>query len=384
MKQYVTLEEAKRHEAEGRKVGGKPAQNVGGVPASGRRQRFTLIHFDDLKPSTGQRYLIKGIIPRHGLTLVWGPPKCGKSFWIYDVMMHLALEMRLYRGRRVHPGHVVYVALEGQLGMNDRAEAFRRGHNLPAKSAARFHLVADALELVGDRAALVAAIENELGVRAPAAVVIDTVNRSFKGSESSDEDMTAYVQAADAIWQAFQCAVILVHHCGHEGSRPRGHSALLGALHAQIAVKRDAGDNIITTVEHMKDGPEGETVASRLEVVEVGIDEDGDPITSCVVVEADPALAGHRGRKPVSGAAKVALDLLTRAIIDDGRTPPASNHFPGGIRAVPLSLWRSYCYQGGISKGDTIGAQKKAFQRAADKLQAAGLIGFWDEWVWLA
>ena len=36
------------------------------------------------------------------------------------------------------------------------------------------------------------------------------------------------------------------------------------------------------TVEYMKDGAEGDTIVSRLENVEVGIDEDGDPITSCV------------------------------------------------------------------------------------------------------
>jgi hypothetical protein len=42
--------------------------------------------------------------------------------------------------------------------------------------------------------------------------------------------------------------------------------------------------NIITTVEWMKDGAEGETIASRLELVEIGMDADGDPIGSCVVV----------------------------------------------------------------------------------------------------
>jgi hypothetical protein len=29
--------------------------------------------------------------PRVGLILVWGPPKCGKSFWTFDTVMHIAL-----------------------------------------------------------------------------------------------------------------------------------------------------------------------------------------------------------------------------------------------------------------------------------------------------
>ena len=69
-------------------------------------------------------------------------------------------------------------------------------------------------------------------------------------------------------------------------------------MDAQLAVKRDANGNIIVTVEWMKDGEsEGDTIASRLEVVEVGTDEDGEAITSCIVVpskihsddENDPA-----------------------------------------------------------------------------------------------
>ena len=27
-------------------------------------------------------------IPRVGLVVVWGPPKCGKSFWAFDLAMH--------------------------------------------------------------------------------------------------------------------------------------------------------------------------------------------------------------------------------------------------------------------------------------------------------
>jgi hypothetical protein len=37
-----------------------------------------------------------------------------------------------------------------------------------------------------------------------------------------------------------------------------------------------------------KDGEEGEVIASELEAINVGIDEDGDPITSCVVIPAEP------------------------------------------------------------------------------------------------
>jgi hypothetical protein len=65
------------------------------------------------------------LIPLPGLTVIWGPPKCGKSFWTFDLSMHVALKWD-YRGRRVHGGPVVYCCFEGQTGMQARVEAFRQ------------------------------------------------------------------------------------------------------------------------------------------------------------------------------------------------------------------------------------------------------------------
>jgi RecA-family ATPase len=137
-----------------------------------------------------------------------------------------------------------------------------------------FYLLAAQLALVADHQSLIAAIRATLGQTVPAVA----------GSESDDRDMSAYVQAADAIRDIFKCAVIVVHHCGHEGTRPRGHSSLMGAADAQLTVRRDPADNIVVTVEYMKDGPASEEIVCRLEAVEVGEDTDGDLITSCVVV----------------------------------------------------------------------------------------------------
>src|SRR4051794_14516073 len=52
---------------------------------------FHLVPFRELKPSLAGAYLIKDLIPRVGLTVIWGPPKSGKSFVIWDALMHVAL-----------------------------------------------------------------------------------------------------------------------------------------------------------------------------------------------------------------------------------------------------------------------------------------------------
>ncbi len=345
--------------------------------------RFPLVKFKDLKPGTAVRYLIKPIIPTHGLTLVYGKPKCGKSFWTFDAMMHVALGWK-YRAHKVRQGTVIYCAFEGAEGFKARAEAFRKYHGLAADKDVPFYLMPVSMDLIADRRGLIHCARTILGANAEvAAIVLDTVNRSLNGSESDDEDMSAYIRAADELVAAFKCAVILVHHCGHEGSRPRGHSALLGAVDAQIAVTRDAASNVVAAVECAKDGPDGATVVSRLEQWEVCKDDDDDPVTSCVVVPGDGDGKSAGDRDYVTGAAKVAFDLLRRAISDAGQPAPASNHIPKSTRTTTLNLWRQYCYTGTVTDGDDPDTTQKAFVRAVSRLQALGLIGVWDEHVWM-
>jgi AAA domain len=244
--------------------------------------RFVLSRFADIKPLAAEDYCVKGLLPRSGLAIVWGPPKCGKSFWTSDLLMHIALGWR-YRGLRVKQGPVVYVCLEGAQGFRKGKEAFRRAKLTGADDPPDppFFLVTNPVSLAADAQALIDDIKRQVGEGIPAAVCIDTLNRSLAGSENSDEDMAAYIRAADAVRDAFDCVVVVVvvHHCGHNGDRPRGHSSLLGAADVIIAVKRDAADNIVATVEDAKDGPTGLEIVSRLVPVDVAQDEDGDAMT---------------------------------------------------------------------------------------------------------
>jgi hypothetical protein len=250
------------------------------------KPRFHLIPFDEIKLGMESRYLVKGIIPRTGLVVAWGPPKCGKSFWMFDVAMHVALGWQ-YRERRVQQGAGVYCAFEGQKGLEARAEAFRQTFPIESKNPVPFYLQPLTLDLVADHVALIADIKRQLGTTAPALVVLDTLNRSLRGSENDSKDMAAYISAADAIREAFDCAVVIVHHCGIDGTRPRGSTALSGAADAQLSVRRDASNAIIVEVEFLKDGAAGEIIASRLQSVDVGKDADGETISSCVIVPAE-------------------------------------------------------------------------------------------------
>jgi hypothetical protein len=279
--------------------------------AENRKHRFHLVPFEDIQLGTEPQYLVKGIIPRVGLTVIWGPPKSGKSFWTFDVAMHVALG-REYRGRRVQQGPVVYCAFEGQSGISARVEAFRKTFPIPAGVAVPFYLEPVTLDLIADGKELIATIKRHLDLTRPALVALDTLNRSLRGNENDSKDMSAYVRAADAIRAAFNCAVIIVHHCGITGDRPRGHTSLTGAVEAQLAVRRDKSETIIVEVECAKDGPQGDIVASRLEKVVVGIDSDGEEISSCVVRPEETPAATAREPK-ISKNLQTMLALLQSA-----------------------------------------------------------------------
>jgi hypothetical protein len=240
------------------------------------------------------------------------------------------------------------------------------------------------MNLVKDHVALIEAIKLQLGGTLPVAVVLDTLNRSLHGSESEDKDMGAYIQAATAVREAFSCAVIIIHHCGVAGERPRGHTSLTGAADAQIAVKRDSAGYVIATVEWMKDGPEGTTIASRLEQVEVGVDDDGDPITSCVVVPVEDRPADTATRKTTKSG-RVFHDAFIEALDAKGQEIQVRGNGPS-VKAVNVEDVRPEFYARYItSEADPTKrarAQRKAFRRA---VQSSGLPTWANstvEWIW--
>ena len=368
------IEEAEKI-ARGPRVNGNGALPSGGVAP----QRFTLTRFDAVQLSTTAAYLVKGLIPAEGLIIVWGPPKCGKSFWTFDLVMHVAVA-EPYRGRRVQQGAVVYLALEGGHGFRARIEAWRRQHQI---TDAPFYLITDRTDLVKDHGELIDAIRAQAAPDRPRLVVIDTLNRSLAGSESKDEDMAAYIRAADAIREAFNCAVIIVHHCGVDGTRPRGHTSLTGAADAQLSVTRNTLGNIVVTVEWMKDGPEGDVIYSALEPVQLENDDDGEPITSCVIVPVEGEPERPATTRKLSPKQQLALRALAECVDDRGQPPPSASALPPGIKAVPLAGWREQLLRGAVI--DPEGKNPRSdFKRLYQALRARGLIGLDQGFVWPA
>jgi hypothetical protein len=353
------------------------AQSSGGKNAL---EAFPLRAFEDVRIQTeGRNYLVKGLLANTGLAVIWGPPKCGKSFWAADLGMHIALGWN-YRGHKVQQATVVYVALEGRHSFPARVEAFRRHHNV---DNAPFYLLTTSLDLVAKSGQLIAAIKDQLGENLPGALFLDTLNRSLVGSESKDEDMARFLAAAERVGQELNCAVVIVHHCGIDASRPRGHTSLSGAVESQLKVERGNTGEIFVTVELAKDFAEGTAIVSRLEPVELGADADGDPITSLVVLPSEGSPTKRATTRKLSDRQLLALAALDECACNLGKAAPASFQLPAGIKVVPLAAWRDELYAKGVLDRDAKNPREE-FKRVRMQLQARSLIGVNDELVWKA
>jgi RecA-family ATPase len=168
------------------------------------QKRFKLLSFAGIGFEKNQPYVVKGVFSKPSLSVIWGRPKCGKTFWCLDLAMHIALG-ETFHGKKVTQGHVVYCALEGKSGISKRIEAYRQ-YKLNNRTP-DFSLMRTPLQMIADHETLIADIHSQVGEKNPAAIFIDTLNRSIDGSENEDKIMTAYLNAASAIMEAFECAV---------------------------------------------------------------------------------------------------------------------------------------------------------------------------------
>jgi hypothetical protein len=348
---------------------------------------LTLKNFDTIEIPDDPTYLVQGLLPDVGLAVIFGAEKCGKSFWLFDVMMHVALGWP-YRGHEVIQGAVVYAALEGGRGFAKRIVAFRQEFLAQDADPVPFWLLDVRLDLIKEHVPLIAAIRTQLKGVKPAAVVIDTLNRALNGSENDDEDMGKFIAAADAVRDAFNCLVAIIHHTPLSGGRPRGHSSLGGADDCQISVEKNEASGIVTCkVVHMKDEMSDLVLASKLKRVQIGIDSKGNPITSCTVepVKLDPA-ANFNTNLPKTQ--RFALDALRKVLASsdgvDVKTDSdlAKKGVPVGKRVCNCEIWRQRFYD--TYPASTHEAKKKALFRASLDLTTAGLIIFSGDYVWLS
>jgi hypothetical protein len=204
-------------------------------------------------------------------------------------------------------------------------------------------------------------------------VVIDTLARAMPGKdENSATDMSAAIACAGMISTAFDCLCILVHHSGKDASRgARGHSSLLGAADAELAVTYDkvTGAREVRATK-MKDGADGVAWQFRLQSVDLGpaADDPFERLTSLVVdgVERSQGNAGRGRKQEMTPARQMVYQALVLALRDcdqgqDFDAPQACSRDDWARAYEELSPLRE------TLEGKELGVARKTRARAFDR-----------------
>ncbi len=350
--------------------------------------RLPVVWYGDEDAAPPLSWMVKGLLVDGGFSAVYGGPGASKSFLVLDLALHIAHGLDWF-GRRVRQGPVLYVSGEGASGMLLRMKAWRREKG--DGSRAPFALVPSSVNLFDDDTGAEMLIDD---VKAHAAalevplrlVVLDTLSRMIgSGDEDKARDINVVVQRAEKIQRETGAHVLIVHHSGKDRDRGmRGSNALLGAADAVIEVSRHEESGICEgKIVKVKDGSADAPFKYTLRQSVLGVDEEGEDITSAVVEPTDASPGATRGRPNLTNAEKIALEALDEALLEQGVAQPIAS-VPTGGRAVKVEAWRACAYRKRISEADNQEARKKAFQNVRMGLQAKKVIGIEGDWAWRA
>jgi RecA/RadA recombinase len=254
--------------------------------------RFRVIPADEFAVGRPMEWVVRGVLPRAELAVIYGESGSGKSFLTLDLCAAISRGLA-WRDRSTMAGRCVYVCAEGAGGFRSRLRAYALAksvelHELPA-------VIADAPNLLEVKDA-VAITRSILAWGKVDVIVIDTLSATTPGgNENSGEDMGRVLSHCKAIHKKTGALVVLIHHSGKDATRgARGWSGLRAAADAEMEVTR-SGDFRAVTITKMKDGTDGQAFGFKLKSVVLGLTEDGEE-SSCVIEHTELTPANKKWR----------------------------------------------------------------------------------------
>jgi hypothetical protein len=305
---------------------------------------------------------IKFLVPRNIDTLIMGPTKSGKTFETLNMCMHVHFG-KDYGGRRVEAGGIVYLTYEGSEGFENRLRAYMQYHGLTHADLHSFAWLTrpPGLYASEDDAKGVAAeiVEISRNFKLPLShSVIDTHNAATRGSsEIKSEDVARIQTNYSAVRDGTTCPLWIVGHTNQEG-RHRGNEQFFNGIDVALLIKRSYSDEkkqverrddegrVVRRIstDKVRDGDDTLRFDFVLHRVVIGVDEDGDDISSMVSVDpvsataAAEAGASNRKDRPEGFALTVnhaaVFQALLSAIDEMGTPPPAALKLPQSVTRV--------------------------------------------------
>lgn len=283
--------------------------------------KFVIEPWSEIVKLPPESWLIKKILPSQGLAVIFGRPNSFKSFVAIDIGLSVALG-KLWGGHKVQQGNVLYIAAEGASGVRKRIKALKQ--KIDPEVEVPFSLISAAPNFgtgLEDLNALVKVIENSQ--LKPSLTIFDTASQSIGGADENGSGMVNFVRNTTALSRHFETLVLVVHHSGLENEkRLRGHSSLHGAVDAQILCETtNVPFQASLTLQKVKDDASNIRFLAHLSRVALGVDEDGDEISTLVVdnVEtSDVSIQSTPKSKDIPKQQRLLTEVVLHAIEEEG------------------------------------------------------------------
>jgi hypothetical protein len=260
-----------------------------------KADRFQIYPADAFSNRPPPTYYIPGLWPHADLLVVYGDSGSGKSFVVTDMALSIARGVH-WRDLQARQGRVVYIVAEGSGGYSQRLKAYGIHHQVSLAGIPFFVMPAAPNLLVSDD--IKGVVQAIKAIGGADIVIFDTLAQVTPGAnENSAEDMGLAIANSRAIARAVGGMAVLIHHSGKDATKgARGWSGLRAAADAQLEVVRlENGSRLIQTTKQ-KDGKDDGRWGFSLEDVVVGFNEEGEGVTSCVVVEAAVQAPGRANK----------------------------------------------------------------------------------------
>jgi hypothetical protein len=335
-------------------------------PAKAERRPTTRLMgrtYTELMQLESPQWLAPQLIPENGFAVLFGKPKSGKTFFALELSICVATG-KPFHGLPIKQGRALYLAGEGgPARMRERVTTLLKARGIadhelkdhdgrPApvghEGFDQWLMVSSAINLCDPKSV------GEFLRLNPGRfelIVIDTLARCMPGGdENATKDMNAAVSGCDRIREKTGAAVLLIHHEGWKEKRPRGASALFGAVDALLRAEMDKTTKIVTVgAEDLRDDQPGSPMSFML----------SDGVLTQVAANSSSSASDRREKM---------LIVLSRLFNEHG--------------PVPSEQWRAACIADGLLDGKNDHMRRQQFRRAMDwmvnhrtvKLTARGLL----------
>jgi len=321
-------------------------------------------------------WLIKGILERGSMNLLFGESGAGKSLFAMD-WAFCAATGRDWHGHKIKEELKTLIIMgEGLRGASMRFKALSQKYGEAPKN---IRLSRRSINLLDSKEADdILKIVAELDFK-PDIIIIDTLHRNMVGDENSSEDMAMYFKSIELLARRLDAAIVTVHHSGHgDKGRSRGSSSIKAAMDAEFCVTKN-GEAITFSCTKSKDFGFGTDMSFFIKEVElegdVFYDADDDKQITSVYLEYQGVA---KKEKSLPKKLQKALDSLVLAAETIGKQRPELSILGSGQVIVSLSEWKPF-----FNEDKELASRRQNFSECRKDLIKQGFICVDGDYSWI-